>query len=379
MIPSLSQVRRFVFWEPCISPHTHHLLVALADHLPGVQVISCADTDLPPERRALGWEVPRSAQIATIVAPDRAQIQRLVEEAPEASIHVLNGLRHIPTIVTATEFLRRVKTQVVMQHEPRVFEGLGGYLRLFQSWLTESWHRQHLRAVLAVGRNGTPWFRRAGYAVDRIFPFAYFIPPPAADQPRATAEDRLTVGYVGRLIRMKGVPDLIDALPHLGPQARLLLAGRGAEEAALTAQAQAAGITADFRGVIPNHAIGPFLASLDVLVLPSRSMDDGWGVVVSEALMQGVPVVATPQVGASIMLDDPRNGRCVPANSPIAIAHAIQDLVRSGATTAEARADRRMRTCRQLTAEAGATHLIAILRHLLDKTPRPAPFYLAGT
>lgn len=43
------------------------------------------------------------------------------------------------------------------------------------------------------------------------------------------------------------------------------------------------------------------MSEYDVLVLPSRY--DGWGVVVNEALMAGVPVICSDQVGASAVVE----------------------------------------------------------------------------
>jgi glycosyltransferase involved in cell wall biosynthesis len=370
-------IRRIVLWEPCASPHTHYLFAALARLHPSVSVITCADADLPPERRALGWQVPRSPGMETVIQPSEARTRELASTDPQGSVHILCALRRVPTIMAATGILRGLPAHLLLLHEPRVLEGPGGIVRLLQTWVGEGWHRRHLAGVLAIGRNGPPWFRLAGYRRARIHPFAYFVP----EQPAVATDGlpgRLRIGFVGRWIAMKGVPDLIAAMPLLGPDAELHLAGRGVDEPTLRAQAADLGVQADFHGVIPNQDIGRFLSGLDVLVLPSRSMDDGWGVVVSEALMQGVPVVATRQVGASIMLDDPRNGRCVAARDPAGIARAIQDLVRSGATTPAARSERRERSCRQLTAEAGAAHLTAIINHVVAGAPRPHPFYASS-
>ena len=43
------------------------------------------------------------------------------------------------------------------------------------------------------------------------------------------------------------------------------------------------------------------IAKYDALVLPSRH--DGWGVVVNEALLQGVPVIVSDHVGAKCLVE----------------------------------------------------------------------------
>ena len=375
-MPLPTTIKNVVLWEPCSSPHTHYLFDALAQLYPEIKVITCADAPLPAERRALGWSDPRSPYLTTFVSPDATIIERIAKNDPEHTVHILCALRRIPMILQATKHIMACSSHAFLLHEPRVIEGPSGILRLAQSWLNESWYRKNLRGILAIGRNGPDWFRLTGYRSERIFPFAYFIPEQECTF-STSAVQPLRIGFVGRWIAMKGVPDLIAAIPLIPMTTELHLTGRGADEAALRAQAAVAGVNATFHGVIANSQIGTFLAHLDVLVLPSRSMDDGWGVVVSEALMQGIPVVATHQVGASIMLDDPRNGRCIAARSPTEIAAAIIDLKSTDAWSPAARAARRARTCLQLTAVAGAHYLADIINHTINKSPRPSAFYQA--
>jgi glycosyltransferase involved in cell wall biosynthesis len=59
----------------------------------------------------------------------------------------------------------------------------------------------------------------------------------------------------------------------------------------------------------------------DVLVFPSLS--DGFGMVVTEAMAHGLPVVTTDQAGAADLVT-PDNGLVVPAADPVALARALQ-------------------------------------------------------
>ena len=64
----------------------------------------------------------------------------------------------------------------------------------------------------------------------------------------------------------------------------------------------------------------------DVLVLPSFS--EGFGLVVTEALACGLPVIVTPNVGASDLVSDGSEGFVVPVCSSEAIADRLQTLHR---------------------------------------------------
>ena len=109
------------------------------------------------------------------------------------------------------------------------------------------------------------------------------------------AEGPPVVGFVGRVVREKGVEVLVDALASI--DARLLVVGDGAARSALESttarwpagKAFFVGAAAD--ADVPNH-----LACMDVLVLPSRttpSWAEQFGHVLIEAMAAGVPVVGS--------------------------------------------------------------------------------------
>ena len=71
----------------------------------------------------------------------------------------------------------------------------------------------------------------------------------------------------------------------------------------------------------------------DVLVVPSlptRSFREPWGLVVNEAMHQGIPVIATDAVGAAAggLVRDGRTGLVVPAGDAGALAGALRRLAR---------------------------------------------------
>jgi glycosyltransferase involved in cell wall biosynthesis len=74
-----------------------------------------------------------------------------------------------------------------------------------------------------------------------------------------------------------------------------------------------------------------FLAGSDVLVIPSlrtRTFREPWGLIANEAMHQGIPVIASDQVGAAAggLVRHQRNGLIVPAGDPTALRAAIERL-----------------------------------------------------
>ena len=139
----------------------------------------------------------------------------------------------------------------------------------------------------------------------------------------------LQILFSGRLHREKGLRVLTRAWRKTGlraPDAALVLVGRGPERA----RAVAAGTTYATGPLAPQQ-LRNFYGGSDVLVLPSiatRTFREPWGLVVNEAMNQGLPVIATDAVGAVAggLVRDGRNGLVVPAGDPDALAAAIRRL-----------------------------------------------------
>jgi glycosyltransferase involved in cell wall biosynthesis len=133
------------------------------------------------------------------------------------------------------------------------------------------------------------------------------------------------VVYVGRMIAVKGLDVLLDAMamyhePGIGP--RLFLVGEGPLRSSLEAQARALGLSArvTFLGPMTQEEIGDWFRAADLTVLPSRS--EGVPNVLRESQACGTPFVASA-VGGIAEIADPARDRLVPPGDAMALAEAI--------------------------------------------------------
>lgn len=136
----------------------------------------------------------------------------------------------------------------------------------------------------------------------------------------ATFPDRDWVA-VSRLVSKKNLQLAIAAYAAWLPQAQtprdLHLLGSGPLEAELRAQATALGVTArvHFHGFVQADAVSHRLARSLALLLPS--VEEQFGLVAIEAQAAGLPVLATPQVGATdVLIDGGLNGFVLPLGKP---------------------------------------------------------------
>ena len=150
--------------------------------------------------------------------------------------------------------------------------------------------------------------------------------------PKRTGDEPFRVGFLKHLRKKYGPDTLITATKILrdrGFNIRTILAGEGDEEDDLRKLAKEIGVgrIVDFVGRIPHEDVPPFLASLDVFVMPSRWESETFGVAAVEAQAMEIPVVATLVGGIPEAVKDGVTGFLVPKDSPEAVADAVGKLL----------------------------------------------------
>ena len=140
----------------------------------------------------------------------------------------------------------------------------------------------------------------------------------------------------GRLVRKKGFEYLIDALAAI-PQdmhVQAAIAGTGDLEAELRQRVEAAriGYRVRFLGNLPQDEIAAWLATADIVAIPSvrddRGNVDGLPNIVLETLASGTPLITTPAGGIGSVVEPGTTGVVVPERNTAALAEAIVTLAR---------------------------------------------------
>lgn len=163
----------------------------------------------------------------------------------------------------------------------------------------------------------------------------------------AAPSDRLML-YVGRLDTEKGLPHLLEALAQVLlviPQARLVIAGKGALHQSLLERARELQIAdrVSFAGYLHDEPLAALYQCAEVLVVPS--LYEPFGIVALEGMACGKPVVASDVGGLSEIVVEGQTGLKVPAASAAALASAIlkllhdRDLAESLGTAGRQRAE----------------------------------------
>jgi glycosyltransferase involved in cell wall biosynthesis len=147
------------------------------------------------------------------------------------------------------------------------------------------------------------------------------------------AEAEKIVLSAGRLSQEKAVPDLIRAAGLLRDlPVHIIVVGDGPEHANVKAAAAQAGIANRVRLMGHVKDVTPYFAVADVLALPSLS--EGSPNALLEAMMAGVPVVATATGGIPEMVSNEVSALLVKPRDIEAMAHALRRVLTEPETSA---------------------------------------------
>ena len=141
------------------------------------------------------------------------------------------------------------------------------------------------------------------------------------------SKDDIVIVSVGRLAKKNGLADLIKSAV-LVKGIKILLPGGGELESELKKLAQELGVgdRVIFPGSVDHAQVPRYLAAADIFCRPSLS--EGLGSVFLEAMVAGLPVLATPVGGIPDFLVDGRTGLFVKVNNPEDLAEKIEKLIK---------------------------------------------------
>lgn len=127
--------------------------------------------------------------------------------------------------------------------------------------------------------------------------------------------------YVGRLSSEKNLAYLINIFKGF-PELTLTIIGYGPEEKSLM---DLAANNTSFIGPVPNKELSKYYQQNDVFILPSIS--EPWGLVVEEALNNGIPVIVSDKVGCYPEIITPDvNGMVFKLSDPLGLYNSIEKI-----------------------------------------------------
>jgi len=373
--------KKIIFWQNIPSIHQSALIRNLAS-LNYVQVSLVTAEDVPVRRREMGWHCPDFGKAELLVSPSQAEIDQLLHRDEKNTMHIFSGMRAYPFVKGA--FRRACKTDACISFIAEIprFQGIKGILRKIVYTLDAYRYRRRIECIFAIGRKAPDWFNSCGYPATKIYPFAYFVEAPKVLIPENVMRGpggRCRISFIGSLVRGKGVDLLLKVLARLpeGISWQLTIIGDGPERVVLEQLRDKLGLSSfvTFSGSLPNAKAMVQLAGCDLLVLPSRY--DGWGAVVSESLMLGVPVICSDDCGASVLVDGSKRGSTFVTNSQHHLLEVLYKWLSKGPLTDNLRESNKAWADMHISGIVAAKYFLGIIEHVYGDGEKPHTPWMA--
>ncbi len=357
-----------IFWQGIISLHQKTFLEALARQPSVSKVLMVVEQDITPYRKNMGWEVPVIDGVEIIKAPTKEQLAGIFSTYKDA-VHVLGGVRVGKMMTMAYDECVRQKGRMGSLSESYNKAGVKGKLRHLKYFWHKLRYYKHIDFFLAVGKEGVNTYTSLGFDPKRVFPWAYFVSvkvPVVKPQPG----DVKRIIYAGRIEEGKGISRFVAELATSSKPYLMDIYGGGPEEEALK------NFVAD-KGLADKIHFYPFLkydelvtryVNYDWVVLPSTKKD-GWGVIVSEGLLNGLKAICSNICGVHWAIKSNFNGVVFSwseeGNCAAAIDKALEDKGFADSNTIRSWAEG------AVSAEAGAQYYLKIIDSVYNGKAMP--------
>jgi len=294
---------KFIFWQNILSPHQSDFISALADeHDVTLVVMSRIDN----HRKGQNWQAKYSDKVNIIVSPSLMDIIQIIHTANNKT-HCFSGFFAYPKISFAL-FLSCIyrKTNIVLS-EAVSSNGLINKCKLYIRKSLTLLFSGRIYQVFAIGTDGVNYFKQLGFLRSKLSEFGYFVSPP--ETVKRTGSQPYIV-FVGRLIPLKGIIPLLDMCKKLKSKGiAVKIIGGGPLKATVISFLEEHRLDfVELLSDMPRERVMKIIGNASSLLLPNIG-DEGWGVVLNEALLQGTPVICSLKTGANVVVVDEVQGR----------------------------------------------------------------------
>ena len=135
-------------------------------------------------------------------------------------------------------------------------------------------------------------------------------------------EEKIVIA-VSRFIALKRLDMLIRSAAELGESVGIYLIGGEPTEEYLRIQKELKAENVHFVGFLKKEYLSEYYRAADLFALPTQT--DVWGLVINEAMAQGLPVITTNRCVAGLeLIENGKNGYIIPVDDQQALTDALR-------------------------------------------------------
>ncbi len=167
-------------------------------------------------------------------------------------------------------------------------------------------------------------FLEMGVPAEKIYKIAYGVGLDRFRPASAPEKNAFNILFAGTVSLRKGVPYLVEAFQQFRHPAKKLLLVGPVEPAAKEVLDRLDLTGVEIPGRMPQPQLAEYMQKSHVLVLPS--IEDGFGLVMAQAMACGCPVISSENTGGPDLITEGIDGFVVPIRSAAAIAERFQQM-----------------------------------------------------
>jgi len=375
-----------VWWESSITDHQLYTLYALHKN-PDICLSVFTLMDMPGKRLLNGWE--SHANILPCLHSFKG-LRRLLLPIfifnNFNSVHIFGGPSDnllLVFILLLLAFFRKnifVLTESfsplpygLLSEIPSFFGRLYVKVRYSKHYIIWRLLRNRVSGVFAISDLACRQLLSFGLPKRMIFPFCYFVPR-LSQSFAATAPSNnhsLKIAFVGSLLNTKGIDIAIESFNILDFDNLPISFDIYSQDNLSSRFALSSNV--NFLGSIPFGSAQSFMRNYDLILLPSRY--DGWGVVINEALLSGVPVVCSDQCGASAIVHRWQCGLVYSENSPEFLSNLLKYIYNNSYLLLPIWRERVKLASQYLSPTLGALYIKDVISSNYDSSNRIMTFW----
>jgi glycosyltransferase involved in cell wall biosynthesis len=379
---------KIISWQSLLTDHQYFTWQAMQQRGHEISFILARVNDESREKQ--GWTISQSDEIPCTILPNKGWWntgKKIIQDNKDA-IHIFGGFwadkRFFPLILYSS-FIN-IKTAVMNESYSEVQTGYLNEGKKLSNWCKTKLRpilyfvaimasklvsKKNKICLLAIGSNAQKQFFQAGLKKEQIFPWGYFVPSKSKRLKSKVRPSILQLIFIGNLLSIKGLDLVIQATNEINKEKKgsitLEIFGYGDP----TKWISTSSIGISYKGIIPFGHSQEIVKNYDYLILPSRH--DGWGVVVNEALLQGVPVILSDRVGAKALVEKSGAGLLFESENVDELKQLLLSLASNPHKQAQY-AEKAAQMAEKITPSAAAIYLEEILNYFyFSKGQRPTP------
>jgi glycosyltransferase involved in cell wall biosynthesis len=351
-----------IFYQNILSIHQSAFIRNLADKYPVTLVV---EESINEERISHGWVSPDFGKTEIITAPNNKEIGKLINL--KEAIHIFSGIDTFPLPACIFKIAVKRKLPIAVILEPFRWTGMAGKLRFLKYFILRIRYGKEIGSVLAIGNRGRWCYEKVGFSKNKIFDWAYFTEDTGCRMQHELKNHLPSLLFIGSISKRKNIiPFVKEAKLIRSYYNDLKIIGTGDLTDRLLLEIKDEP-QIKYIGSVSNSEISQYIEKSDALVLPS--LFDGWGAVINEALMCGVPVFASERCGASVLLKGIRG--CVFPLKKKKLHKQLIDFLQEMPYSEKSRRIIRNWAMENISGEVAANYFESIMKHVFFGEEKP--------